>query len=279
MSTCIKKECDAPWCNSQLDQLNSQYGKTFSQSLQKLTHFFSNINNPEFNIQMELVELKKLFHKLRDIFGKKIFIENHLPTASKKLRTLNDSIEKGFLQLVQVVGKICSILEDKNSMDNVYTIFVDKKYSETNGRKMTILEKQTSLLEESKVKLNEYKSKLMDYKKQEEVYQEELNKLKKDLAEKDCKVENLETKIAVLEKQMEVLKTSTMETNELRSRMIKGKSMDDFSVLEFYFCEEINKAVSELENVKGTVARYRKDVSFSDRKVLSFTPANFRSTI
>ena len=60
---------------------------------------------------------------------------------------------------------------------------------------------------------------------------------------------------------MEVLKNSTMEINELRSRMVKGKSLDDFSVLEFYFCEEINKTVSELENVKGTVARYRKDVS------------------
>lgn len=156
LAVCVRKECDAPWCNFQLDQLNSQYEKVFIQSLYRLSYLLNLADSDDINFQSELVELKKVFHKFRDIFGKKIFIENHLPTTSKKLKHINDTIDKNLLQFVQIIVKIHGRFGDKNVVDILSSTLWGKKSDvETrNGKKMSILEKQASVIEESQVRLS-----------------------------------------------------------------------------------------------------------------------------
>ena len=101
------------------------------------------------------MELKKTCHRFRDIFGKKIFIENHLPTTTKKLKNLNESIEKSLLHLVQTISRLQTQIEGKEKLQWLNEIFGKRIMG--NGieapKKMSALQKQASIIEESNVSI------------------------------------------------------------------------------------------------------------------------------
>lgn len=153
LKTCQRKECDAPWCNANLDELNGQYEKLFIKAFTKLSDFLL-ASDSDHTLHDILVELKKLFHRFRDIVGKKIFIENHLPTTSKKLKSYNESIEKTLLHLVQLISKLQVQVEDKEKVQWLNDIFGKVPHYENGDaipKKMSALQKQASIIEESNV--------------------------------------------------------------------------------------------------------------------------------
>uniref|UniRef100_A0A7E4UM11 Protein phosphatase 1 regulatory subunit 21 n=1 Tax=Panagrellus redivivus TaxID=6233 RepID=A0A7E4UM11_PANRE len=265
-TACQRKECDAPWCNAHLDQLNGQYEKLFQQAFQKLVDALLPYSSTDFNPLPMLVELKKAFHRLRDAFSKKTFIENHLPTASKKLKNLNDTIEKRLLTIGQVFGHFHAVLdEDPGLASHLAEVVWDRKpapeiLAQTNGKKMTVLQKQKSIIEDNNNKLTTLRDQLNAARTEGESYLQRLNEVGRDVESKASKIEDLEAKIAVYEKQLEVLSGSTASMNELRAAVPKENLLDDFRVVEYYFLEELRKSVTELEKAKGKMGRYRRDI-------------------
>uniref|UniRef100_A0AC35FRT9 Protein phosphatase 1 regulatory subunit 21 N-terminal domain-containing protein n=1 Tax=Panagrolaimus sp. PS1159 TaxID=55785 RepID=A0AC35FRT9_9BILA len=253
-----------------LPEIREKLGKLFASSIKEIQPLLKTCQRKECDapcIHDALVELKKIFHRFRDIFGKKIFIENHLPTTSKKLKGYNESIEKALMHLVQGITKLQTQFEDKEKVGWFNEIFFVKKSAaaiKTNGfepqKKMSALQKQASIIEESNSKLSDLKVQLVDCRNENSSFKKQINDLSKDVSLKDYKIEELENKISVLTKQIEILKGSTEDIKKLRMEVDKSHGLEDYRIIEFYFLQEVNKVVTELNHVQGKVQRYRRDI-------------------
>lgn len=129
----LREECLVPWCNSHLETLNIQWENGFSDCLKQTSIFLKSevdlcAQEKRTHLAEELDRLRGLFsgkwsldsHEmfadLRSSFSKKIFVENHLPTASKRLKCVNECIEKCLQQLATHFLRLHSMCSDYTAL-------------------------------------------------------------------------------------------------------------------------------------------------------------------
>ncbi|KAK0413517.1 hypothetical protein QR680_006850 [Steinernema hermaphroditum] len=105
----IDIECRVQWCTANLDELNQKWRSQFADlvSLFKATiELFDASVIDDLSADEVVRSLEKLANcasVVAECFVKKIFVENRIPTASKKLKCVNDCVQQSF----QTISRHC----------------------------------------------------------------------------------------------------------------------------------------------------------------------------
>ncbi|VDN54647.1 unnamed protein product [Dracunculus medinensis] len=108
----IEQENRLSWSGSNLCRCNLRWGELVTELVMSLDHLCAELSNgSNGSVVRSLDQIKNIFSECCKIFTAKLFDENRLPTACKRLRCINECIEKCLRSILKNLSNLTSLLE------------------------------------------------------------------------------------------------------------------------------------------------------------------------
>ncbi|CAD5232255.1 unnamed protein product [Bursaphelenchus xylophilus] len=119
----LRAENEVPFCNSDLEELNLKFEQHFLIFIKNLIDLLSKPLSDLFQLKFRhifvdrLSHLQSLIEELDRLFQRKIMFEKGIPTASKRLKCVNECISKAFEQIAVALSRAFGMISDSNALE------------------------------------------------------------------------------------------------------------------------------------------------------------------
>ncbi|CAD5224352.1 unnamed protein product [Bursaphelenchus okinawaensis] len=121
----IRAENEVPFCSQDLEELNLMFEQHFLIVIKNLIELLSKPLPDLFQLKFRHIFVDRLSHlqglleELERLFKHKILFEKGIPTASKKMKCVNECILKAFEQISQALIRGFGMISDTNALEHL----------------------------------------------------------------------------------------------------------------------------------------------------------------
>ncbi|KAH7730316.1 Protein F33E11.3 [Aphelenchoides avenae] len=275
MHATVLEESRSPWNNARLEELSNACEQVLTEGVHKIAALLNDLDNvstaAEWSTRFgqRLFETARTFESLKELKKKKVLVENHLPTASKRLKCVNECIEKCVVQFASTLSKLQSMCSDEQAMrvlqealnqHNTSSVIAVSDGNNLNGSEDHVSRLPSNTISngvETTTSVAKHAQELnVDFIRTLEQQNAELSKNIETIARETLSIEkereHWQKKAEVFQKQLEAL-TAGREA----IRDAAGGSSDE-AVNDFY-ANKIGDLVAQLQHAEGRAMYYKAE--------------------